>query len=36
VNIHFRLDDRDEARGDDLLSYFELLGHDVVNARCVV
>ena len=35
VNIHFRLDDRHEARGDDLLSCFELLGHDVVDARCV-
>jgi hypothetical protein len=35
VNIHFRLDDRNEARGDDLPSGFELLVHDVLDARWV-
>ncbi len=35
VNIHFRLDDRHEARGADLPSYVELLVHDVLDAGCV-
>src|SRR2546422_7338588 len=35
VDIHFRLDDRHEARGDDLPGCFELLGHDVLDTRSV-
>src|SRR5438105_1683263 len=35
VNIHFRLDDRHEARGDDLPGDLELLGHDVLDPRSV-
>src|SRR5438034_8140667 len=35
VNIHFRLDDRHEARGDDLPSDLELLGHDVLDTGLV-
>jgi len=35
VNIDFRLDDRHKARGDDLSTGFELLVHDVLDARYV-
>src|SRR5947209_7212745 len=35
VNIDFRLDYRDQVRADDLPSYLELLGHDVLDARSV-
>src|SRR6266536_420622 len=35
ANIHFGLDDRHEAGRDDLLSCFELLVHDVLDAGCV-
>src|SRR5882724_9668456 len=35
VDIHFRLDDGHEARGDDLPRGLELLGHDVRDARSV-
>jgi hypothetical protein len=31
VNINLRLDDGDEVRGDNLLSDFELLDHDVLG-----
>ena len=33
VNIHFRFDDRYEARGNNLLCRFELLAHNVLDAR---
>src|SRR5215472_4307377 len=32
VNVHFRLDDWYEASSADLLSYFELLAHNVLDA----
>src|SRR5215510_3200102 len=35
ANIHFRLDDWHQTSGDDLLSYFELLVHDVLDAGSV-